>query len=300
MTDTLNIYRVGAYSAVIEQQLNSLKALVKQACGSKRRIDRVTQLALLGACDCVGDLKLPVETGIYMSSIYCSLLNSTEILTEIYQREESPSPLKFINTVGNVANFYVAEHFNVQANSMFVSQPDFALQACMHLAVLDLSLHRTKAALLGVVSEVADPLTVHRQRFGLASDKPLLEGSYWLLMAEVLADQQPLANVVGQKQSDSYSSLLEFLAEILPEDKSKCLLACGPKVESKIEQEIACNFDLQLLINERDTGPFFPYTAATTIHDFLLSPTSPGSTLVYIDTDCDSRWNALLLARSLI
>jgi hypothetical protein len=200
---------------VLEQELPNLKPLVAEACGKKiRRIDRLTQLALIGSFSCKAGHNLPEMTGLYMSSMFGSLNNSREVLADIYCDHELPRPLNFINTVGNAACFYLAQQLQLQAVNQFVVNSRFAFEALLHHASIDLDVGNIDAALLGVVSEVDSILLNHHRRLGIDEQLQLAEGSHWLLLSHDNAEQQALAKVTQISLALSFEAMMAELQRL--------------------------------------------------------------------------------------
>ncbi len=100
-----------------------------------RRLDNFT-LSGLAACHLLFN-KLPEECGqgrlsLFSSSQYFSIERLQALLTEIDQ-DMSIKPLDFIATVGNAANFYIAQQFNLLASNLFIgtSEHAFYKNACL-------------------------------------------------------------------------------------------------------------------------------------------------------------------------
>jgi hypothetical protein len=198
-----------------EQPLPQLKPILQQVCGKKiRRIDRFTQLALIGAFPCRPPQGLPTSTGVYMSSSYGAVNNTSKVLSEIYQQGQLPKPLNFINTVSNTACFYLSEQLALSASNQFVTSESFTLEAGLNIASIDLELGNITAALVGQVCEVDSNLDIHRQRLQLPPSMGLAEGSHWLLVAHQLAGQQALAEITLLKAPLSESELNSQLSAL--------------------------------------------------------------------------------------
>lgn len=216
----LLIYAASNFYHSVDQQLPQLKPILLQVCGKKiRRIDRFTQLALIGSFPCRPESGFPARTGVYMSSNFGALNNTGKVLSEIYQQGQLPKPLNFINTVSNTACFYLAEQLELSACNQFVTSESFALEAGLNIASIDLELGKIDAALVGQVCEVDNTPDFHRQRLQIQPPMGLAEGSHWLLVAHELGNRQALAEItllktpVAESDLDSVISALSVSAE---------------------------------------------------------------------------------------
>ncbi len=211
----MNIYRCGSFQHTIESELPSLKSTVKTVLGkSIRRIDRFTQLALIGAFNCCKQQALEGRTGLYISSSKCSLENMAGILGELGVDKRLPSPFKFVNTVGNAANFHVSQQLNLNANSVYLAKSDFAVASAFSLAQLDIQQKRIDAALVGFVTEAAMPLDTCRQLHGLIENDTLYEASTWFLLGESL-NEPILAKCSEYVDSIAWDTLCERMSRLV-------------------------------------------------------------------------------------
>jgi hypothetical protein len=101
---------------------------------------------------------------------------------QLIRDRELPKPFNFINTLGNSAGYYVAKNLGLHGQNLFISRRGASLQALLSVAVADLRAGVLSQALVGVVEEATLPLTEHRRRQGLVEDRPVAEGSHWLLL----------------------------------------------------------------------------------------------------------------------
>lgn len=197
----MKIFRFSQYKNPIKSeesdQLPSLKSAVKKHLGHHvRRIDRFTQLALIGASDCKGSVSFPNNTGVIMASNFGSLGNTFNVLSSMFQCSSSPSPYAFIHTVSNAASYYLARELALTSHNLFISQQQASLQACLKLAAIDIDCFKLSAVLIGQVSEVGLPFQVHRERIGMNASQILNESSYWFLLANSLDNEKSVADVV--------------------------------------------------------------------------------------------------------
>ncbi len=123
-----------------------------------RRLDNFT-LSGLAACHLLFN-KLPVECGqetlsLFSSSQYFSIERLQALLTEIDQ-EMSIKPLDFIATVGNAANFYIAQQFNLLASNLFIGTSEHAFYKSACLASCDVMLEPEQSSIFVIWQDNVD------------------------------------------------------------------------------------------------------------------------------------------------
>ncbi len=233
--DKLDILACGDYYASITDELPpaDLRAEVNAACRERpRRIDRYTQLALLGSARCVGEQPLAPRTGLYMGSRFASLSNAITMHEQMIGHGDTPKPAHFINSLSNSASFYVARNLELSGRNQFVSRGDASTVAALQLASLDLLSGTVDEALVGIVEEAVTPLLHHSQRLGVEDAGTTLgEGSHWLRLVRsgsgaaalgqvdqllCLADTDALRQWLHTMQSEREGTLLFAAPTCLP------------------------------------------------------------------------------------
>ena len=166
-----------------DEPLPSLDAAVREVCVEPlRRIDRFVQLALLGSGRCAAGRALAPDCGLYLGSGLGPMASNVLTQQQLMRDREPPMPFNFINTLGSSAGYYVAKNLKLSGQNFFVSRRGATLMAALETAMADLELGLVRQALVGVVEEAVQPLKDHRLRQHLAADRPLAEGSHWLLL----------------------------------------------------------------------------------------------------------------------
>ncbi len=299
MLKPLYIYSSSNFHHKIERELPALKPTLLKVSGKKiRRIDRLTQLALIGAFQCKPSYEFSANTGLYMSSIYGSLNNTAQVLAEIYQAGELPRPSIFMNTVSNAACFYLAKYFGLLTNNQFVTRDHFTLEAALKLASLDLEIGNVEAALVGVVCEVGEDLNVHRQRFQINEKYCLAEGSHWLYLAHHRNDAQAIAKITHIAEPLSKQELDAYLVSNIGESHVSTKIGFGDAVTTVQQEKL-----LRLLATQK-TG-YAPhhlrheFTTALHLCGFLeaCKTLSALKRFIYLDTDGQQRWSIIVLDR---
>lgn len=151
---------------------DEVRALVANA---PRRVNRLTELALVGAHRCVNGRTLAPQTAIYMACTHGAVADAASMVANAVRGQPS-MPVTFINTSSNMAGFYVASTLGLHSGNHVGSSLDFAWEATLELARAS-----SVPVLIGAVEECAWPLAEHRVRLGLAPGAALLETSAWLL-----------------------------------------------------------------------------------------------------------------------
>lgn len=147
-----------------------------------RRVDRFTQLALLGSAECTAGVELRSDCGLYLGTGVGPVASNIAVQEQIFQAHLLPKPFHFVNTLGSASGYYVARQLGLAGQNLFVSRRGGALQACLRVASADLALGIVSRALIGIVEESSLPLEHHRRRIELAPGAEIAEGSHWLLL----------------------------------------------------------------------------------------------------------------------
>lgn len=213
MSEPIAIQSVGSvyFDASSSDSQPVLRDLVKAICKSRfRRIDRFTELALLGAGRCVSDLQLSSDTALYLASGTGPAGINISMQAQIIRDKSLPSPIQFINSLTNSASFYVMKNHGLNGQNLFVSRHQHSFEAALELALLDLRTQRCEQALVGIVDEITHPLEHQYRRSGVNSDIRLGEGSHWFLLS---ADLQSTTNATLE-QTRLCSNESDLLAQI--------------------------------------------------------------------------------------
>ena len=301
MLKPLKIYSSSNYYHPVDGDLPELKSALFEASGKKiRRIDRLTQLALIGCFQCKSSFELSKNTGLYMSSIFGSINNTTKVLGEIYQERQCPSPLRFVNTVSNAACFYIAEQLGLFANNQFVTRDHFTLEAGVKLASLDLELGNVEAALVGVVCEVGADLNVHRERFQTDSNFTLAEASHWLYLAHDLNDGQgkEIATISDVKEPIDNGAIQDYLKSTIALSSVSTAIGFSDSIDVKHRCELLQSLNLQEA-NYKPTHIRHEFSTAINIGGFLETNRSEtAKRFIHLDKNQRDQWSAIVLEKS--
>ncbi|MGA7965909.1 MAG: beta-ketoacyl synthase N-terminal-like domain-containing protein [Gammaproteobacteria bacterium] len=211
-----------------DESLPSLNDLLKDTCRqSYRRIDRFVQLALVGSAPCVQGGKLHADCGIYMGSTHGPLTSNIRVQEQMLRGRELPKPFNFVNTLGSIAGFYIADNLQLSGPSLFVSRYGRSLEAALEIALTDLAAGAVEQALVGVVEEAPLPLDNQRLRLRVDADVALGEGSHWMLLGP--SAQSSPQRRVGLQRYTGAGELESYLASHVEASTAVCLGRClGP------------------------------------------------------------------------
>lgn len=219
----LDILATGGYYAAIDDHTADpdLRDELASACHQRlRRIDRFTQLCLIGSWRCVGDAAhsplLDPRTGLYLGSRFASISNTIGVHTQMIGHGQVPKPANFINTLSNSAGFYVGKNLQLDGKNLFVSRIDASTEAVLQIAQLDLYARQVDSVLVGIVDEAPHPLSDHRRRLGVSADTPLAEASHWFLIRRAAerpgeTSERVLARVMEVRTLAGASELEQWL-----------------------------------------------------------------------------------------
>lgn len=282
MINSINIYAASSVEQANGADSKALKLELKQRAGKTiRRIDQLTRLALVGALRCTESIELPSRSGLIMTSKYGSLNNSLSVLQEIFQQYSAPSPLKFVNTVSNAASFYVAEQLKLSANNIFIARENFALEGCLKLAIQDLNSGRLDTVLIGLITEIGQPLSEHKQRLNLCKGSEPIEASAWFLLARNISGKTPLATLSEVREPMSEQQLDSLLTEALPFAEK---IVLGETVDRNIIEKRCTNTQQLIQIENR-----CEYSAAQYISDIIQKKES----LLFIDSNGQAQYSVI-------
>ncbi len=187
----LHILASGQYHQAIrdDDPSNDLREALAIATRERfRRIDRFTQLSIIGAHRCIGVKELPANTGLYLGSRYAPITTTVKVHKHMLQKKQLPKPAHFVNTLSNSAGYYIARNFGLQGKNLFISRPDASTEAVLQLVALDFAAGEADVALIGLVDEIGPCAAEHRRRLEVADDTAIAEASCWFLLA---AESQP-------------------------------------------------------------------------------------------------------------
>ena len=197
-----------------------LKTLCPQA---PRRLNRFTELALIGALGCAAEaaIELAPDCALYLGTGHGCADDSTRLLEAMLMRGQAPMPVDFINVSGSSTGFYLAQVLGLRGPSKTVAAGPVSFEAALDLAWGDLT-DAPGLALVGGVDDAAYPLAVHRKRLGLAEVEPVAEVSGWLLL-----DSRPGAKGLRLCEPRFFCELCELEAVLVNRHEVNVSLAQG-------------------------------------------------------------------------
>lgn len=176
------IHKVGTVSRKEDEALDVKAALKAAAPKMVRRTDRFIQLAMLGAYRAVGNDRVDPHSALYMASGQGNLAVFNRLRDQRYIDHQPPKPVDFINSLSNTAGFYVAQLLELHGKNLNLAQHGFVAEMTLLLSQNDLELGKEKQILVGGVDELLEALSFTRKFLGVCDDRPLGEGSNWMLL----------------------------------------------------------------------------------------------------------------------
>jgi hypothetical protein len=139
-----------------------------------RRLNRLSELGLIGAHRCVDGRELADDTSVVVATTTGCLHDSVQLLRAVGDRRP-PMPMDFINVSSNMTGFHLAAGLRLHSSNQVVASADFPWEAAIEVAMLG-----SRRFLVGAIEECTWPLDQQRERLGLAVDAPIVESSQWL------------------------------------------------------------------------------------------------------------------------
>ena len=279
------IHKSGAVNVKQEETLD-IKAAWKEVSPSMiRRTDRFIQLALLGAYQAVGQEKLDKGTALYMASGQGNLAVFKRLRDQRYIHKQPPKPVDFINSLSNTSGFYVAQFFGLNGKNLNVSRHGLVVENILLLAQVDLELGREQQILLGGVDELQEPLAFTRLTLGLCDERPLGEGSNWLLLSS--QPEGALASMEVLKQQMDMAALKNYLSTVSPQTK----VAFGQRCSETVATELSSQYGLELF-EYQESCDFYETSPIYALHRFIEEDSGE---LLFINT-FDDRYRLVKIA----
>ncbi len=288
----MKIYSTGMYYEPVIDRLPELKPLLKAVTGQNfRRIDRFIQLALIGVSRCSGEVSLPIETAIYLTSGQGDLEVMIDVLEQMLRDGKSPKPLSFINTVSNSACYHLAKYLHLKSRNCFVASHCFSFERALRLAMVDFLQGNLTSALVGSVDICVLPLAQHRQRIAVSPDTPVAEACHWLLLGDDDCLGEPMGEVEGVEHFGSKEALLVWLAAL---DVDNSWSIAGGHILP--EEELVFYQELTLVGQQfqyRKNLAYYDTQTASAFSQYLEHGRE--GTLLHIETDGEGRYCTFLL-----
>ena len=290
----MNILATGSYCEAVDNDPPLLKVLVEASTGSAvRRIGRFIQLALIGAGRCLKPGTAPANTGVYLASGRGDLEVTLTVLRDIFERQEAPMPLNFINTVSNSACYYLARTLRITGPSAFATSRYSPLESALRLAWLDFS-RGIPAALVGAVDICVPPLSEHRQRICVGADATVGEASHWLFLAPPGDAAPALGSIPLVRSFPDDSSLSNWLGAQRAQ-AADTVLAVGQHLEPALLDVLQAASGNAAVFDYRSRLPYFDSQSAAAVGSFLSQPGK--SRMIHIDGDPSGRFAVMVIER---
>jgi len=206
------VHNVGSVHREEGEELDVKAAWKMVSPAMIRRTDRFIQLSLLGAYAAIGEKELERETALYMASGQGNLAVFKRLRDQRYIKKQPPKPVDYINSLSNTSGFYVAQFFKIEGKNLNVSRLGFVAETTLLLAQNDLVLNKVEQVLVGGVDELQEPFSFTRKTLGISDERPLGEGSNWMLLSR--KKEGSLASLEVLKQAMGLDELKVYLQQI--------------------------------------------------------------------------------------
>jgi hypothetical protein len=205
----LKIAAAAALRLTASEPPEPLRPRLQQAMAQPpRRINRLTELALLGAHRCLNGARPEPRCPLFLALTHGCVADGVALVTHVVTTGLPPSPIAFINMSSNMAGFYVAAALGIRGSNQALAADDLSFEAALELA--SLGHEHCPQRLIGAVEECAWPLAEHRRRLELSPDRALSECSHWLFVDQAAA--RPLATVQWVRRYGSEGAARAALA----------------------------------------------------------------------------------------
>jgi hypothetical protein len=291
----LEIHAAAGVSWGIESELPALRELVREASGqSFRRVNRLIQLALIGAGRCARERKLDAHCGLYLASGQGALQDSVDCFVQMFVDGQPPKPISFVNTLSNTVCFYVAKLLALSGRNQFVSSSALPFESALSLAVLDFQRGIIPQALVGGVDECVLPLADHRKRLRTADDAPLGEGSHWLLLGR--GGTAPLGRLIDVREFAESTGLARWLDGLACEGPA-WHVSFGAGIEPAQRAWLESSLPGLAPFDYAPRSAYYETVTAAGLCAFLAAEGGPAS-LLHLNASRDGRFAACIVERT--
>lgn len=193
---------LGGPSLCTDAKPVALRAQVAQVAPQVSRMaSRFSQLAVLGAADCLRRLEgglndqlknslkkepdnaLDANARIYLATGLGDVAHTDALYFGVMPpRSEMPPPARFATSGNNMAAFFVAQRAGLTARNLTLSHAELSFESALELALSDIAAGASRSALVGGVDETTLPREFYTRRFDVAAEQMIGEGSGWLLL----------------------------------------------------------------------------------------------------------------------
>lgn len=145
-----------------------------------RRTNKFIMLALMGSHKCMKDADYPEDVPVYFATENGNLYDTEEVLAQIYRNKAFPKPINFINTMSNVAAFYVAQSLGIVGRNLMVSSKNLSFERALQLLKAEFLTGSAVCGLVGSVDTAVFTDELFEKKFSRpAGSCRLVESSSW-------------------------------------------------------------------------------------------------------------------------
>ena len=287
----------GGVEHVVTGELPDLrKRALDRARKPIRRIGRYTQLAIIGAAECVGDTRVPTNTGVYIGARHGDLGVTIDLMRHVLRDGEQPKPFNFVNSVTNAACFYLARRYDLRGRSCFVGANEFGFENALALALLDLHTANIEGALVGAVDIATQPLDAHKQRLGVTEHDSVCEASHWLWLTPASNSDHASARI-SVTMLPSKNALGAYIEE-MQLSQAHTAFTAGQYLSEGDAADVGAQINTTHNFQYRADRPHHDCQASAVVSAFLNNAAQNIETLVHVNGDPSGRLAIMCIRRA--
>jgi len=200
---------------LINNELTDIKqyklALKEKTKLNLRRSSKFNSLAILGAMNCVENVTLSQNTGIYVCSEYSSILSVKKVLHEM-ENSSMIMPFDFLNINSNNVSFYVSQALQSNGKNMLLTSGELSFEKGLELALFEMETSEVTDILIGLVDESLISINNYSKYLSNENNKYDKDYSGWLYLNQEKEDA--LCKIEFIESFDSQNKLDEIIKMI--------------------------------------------------------------------------------------
>jgi hypothetical protein len=287
---------IHSYSTFVGPPVNDIK-IYKQEISRYtelkfRRANKFVLLSLVGAVQCAHEQDVKTDTAVYLTTENGNMGDTETALHQLYHKHEFPMPYNFINSMSNMASFYVAQSLNLLGRNFTFSSKQLSFERGLELLRADLVSEVVKEALIGGVDEVCFSKSQFETKFKRPyHEYEMIEGSCWLLIKDDKSGA--LGEIVSIKSFGSLNQTAEWL--IRQRFKRPVILSYGLLIDQGQKESLSRAVAYEEEFNYISKYGYFDSATACGISGFLSS--YENTCLVNINQDFRGQFVILVVER---
>jgi len=199
-----------SHTAFKNNTTKEYKQLLKQITNKQfRRVSKFNLLAIYGALICLENKTYDTKLNIYTASEYGCISDMNTVLKQVSKDDEIVMPFDFLNINGNNVGFLISESLNTHGNNFYITSEDVSFEKAFELAFFDLSINKTKEALLGAIDESIPTIENIQSLVKNVHDNELYDGTTWFHLSS--ENKNALAKIENVKAFTNIHELNNFI-----------------------------------------------------------------------------------------